>query len=79
MPERIKTAVLPGMTLDANKLAVGQNVRAGASPCMATNYRIEDVECCNAPGVGFYSEWGFTSEVPVLAGGKPRWKPTYTG
>ena len=56
-----------GMTLDGNKAAGRTSGR-----CLAMygyDYRIEDVECCNAPGVGFYSEWGFTSEVPVPAGG----------
>jgi hypothetical protein len=56
-----------GMTLDGNKAAGRSSGR-----CIALygyDYRIEDVECANAPGVGFYSEWGSAALVPVAAGG----------
>jgi hypothetical protein len=54
------------MTLDGNKDA-GRT----SGNCLAMygyDYRIEDVECCNAPNAGFYSEWGTDATVPVAAG-----------
>ena len=55
------------MTLDGNK-ASGRT----SGNCLSMygyDYRIEDVECCNAPGTGFRSEWGLDALVPVAAGG----------
>lgn len=55
------------MTLDGNKALGG-----AAGNCLSIygyDYRVDDVECCNAAGTGFRSEWGLSSAVPVAAGG----------
>ena len=55
------------LSLDGNK-AVGRTVGNCVS-WFGYDYRVRNLECYNAPSVGFYSEWGEGALVPVAAGG----------